>query len=275
MSVLNRLRTTVLVAATVVAGSTAFAADPAPTPASTPSPSPMADRLFLAFAQDAAMVSSQWWEGQVEYAKGSHDIPVNVLLVRGVVAFRPIKSLEVGGRVGFGTTNARGNLPDGSGATDLDAYGKWVFANVSPNLDFSAGILVTVPTGDDTAGLGFNAFSSQAFGGVRYRLEEAVIGGHVGVRFNGDGDFQLRPLSGKTSFELGFSAVFPLAHQVSLIGEAQFETKRFDEIAASSQLLVGADWKAFRRGMFRGAVAAGLTDGAPNLRVLLGYAYSY
>lgn len=279
MSVLNRLGPILFIAAIAAAGPAALAEDPAPTPAPipvrTPARSPIADRLFLGFAQEASLVSSQWWEGQLEYANGSSDIPVNVFLVRGVVAFRPVKSLEVGGRVGFGTSNARANLPDGSGATDLDLYGKWVFADVSKNLDFTAGLLLTIPTGDDTAGLGFNAFSSQVFGGVRYRMSEAELGGHVGVRFNGDGDFQLAPLSGKTSFELGFSALFPLAHQVSLIGEAQVETERFDQIGASTQLLVGVDWKAFRRGLFRGAVAAGLTDGAPNYRIILGYAFTY
>jgi len=279
MSVLNRFRPTLLLAVIAAGASSVYGADPAPAPAAssaTPgTPSGFADRLFLSFFQDAALVKSQWWEGQVEYADGSKGIPTDAFLVRGVVAFHPIKSLEVGGRVGFGTTSATPNVPDGTGATDLDAYGKWVFQNAATNLDFSAGMLVTIPTGDDTVGLGFNSFATQAFGGLRYRLDSVELGGHVGIRYNGDGAFQGHHLDGKTSFELSGSALFPLASQVSLVGELQVETDRFEQQDASTQLLVGVNWRAFGRGMLRGAVAGGLTSGAPNVRVLVGYAYTF
>jgi hypothetical protein len=287
MSVLNRLRPALLLAAIAAVAPAAFGADAEPAQANPTPPaesSGIADRLFLAFSQDAVMVKSQWWEAQVEFADGSSGVPVDVLLVRGVVAFRPIKSLEVGGRVGFGKSNAPGTANnDGTGATDLDVYGKWVFPNAVSNTDFTAGLYFTVPTGDDTAGLGYNAFSTQAFGGVRYRLENVVLGGHIGFRFNGDGKFQGGDLSGKTSFELGVSGLFPLANQVSFVGEVQYETARFDNPIPGSavgddaalQVLAGVNWTAFRRGTLRGAVAGGLTDGAPNFRVLVGYAYSF
>ena len=278
MSVLSRLRPFLLIAAIAAAAPAAFGADPEPAtakPTSAAAPAEFADRLFLGFAQEASLVPSQWWEGQLEYADGSDDIPVDVFLVRGVVAFRPIKQLEVGGRVGFGTTSAGQGRSDGTGATDLDLYGKWVFQNVADHLDLSAGAVLTIPTGDDTAGLGFNSFSGQLFGGLRYQFDEFELGGHVGVRYNGDGDFQGFSLDGKGSFELGVSALFPLANHVSLVGEAQMETDRFDQVDASTQLLFGVNWRAFGRGMFRGAVAGGLTNGAPDFRVILGYAYSF
>ena len=281
MSVLSRFRPALLLAAIAAAAPAALAAEPEAAPATPPAaaaskaPGGFSDRLFLAFFQDAALVPSQWWEGQLEYANGNDDIPVNVFLVRGVVAFRPYKNLEVGGRVGFGTTHGEGAGPDGTGATDLDAYGKWVFPDAADHTDFSAGVVFTVPTGDDTAGLGFNSFAAQAFGGVRYRTENIVIGGHVGVRMNQDGRFQGVPLDGKASFEMGFSALFLLAHEVSLVGEAQLETDRFENVDANTQLLFGVNWMAFPRGMFRGAVSAGLTNGAPDYRLLLGYAYTF
>src|SRR5262245_11017735 len=80
-----------------------------PTPTSAPTtvpPTGMTDRLFLAFAQDAVIVPSQWWEGQVEYQDGAKNIPVDVLLARAVVAFQPWKNIELGGRVGFATSDA-------------------------------------------------------------------------------------------------------------------------------------------------------------------------
>jgi len=287
MRVLNRFRPALLLAAIVAVTSVAFGADPEPAPAD---PAPVAessgitDRLFLAFAQDAAIVTSQWWEGQLEFDDGSSGVPVDVFLVRGVVAFRPVKSLEVGGRFGFGQSSAPGTANnDGTGATDLDLYGKWVFSNALENTDFTAGLLFTVPTGDDTAGLGYNAFSTQAFGGVRYRLENVVLGTHVGFRLNGDGKYQGQDLAGKTSFELGVSALFPLANRVSFVGELQYESARFDNPSpgsslgsdAATQALAGVNWTAFPRGTFRGAVGIGLTDGAPDFRVLLGYAFHF
>ena len=249
-----------------------------PTPTSHPTPVPpsgMSDRLFLAFAQDAAIVPSQWWEGQVEYDDGAKDIPVDVLLARAVVAFQPFRNIEVGGRVGFGTTDTDPSLPDGSGATDLDAYAKYYFGGAADKADFTAGALVTVPTGDDNVGLGYNAFAVEAFGAARYRLQSAVIGGHVGVRFNGDGDLLGFPLDGQTSFELGVMALVPMGSAFSFVGEAQIETERFDGFDSAADLLVGANWKAFGRGMIRGAVGIGLTDSSPNFRAIVGYAYTF
>jgi hypothetical protein len=278
MSLLSRLSPVLLLAAIAAIAPAAFGADPEPAPsqpATGAAASGFADRLFLAFSQEAALVPSQWWEGQVEYLDGGGDIPVNAFLVRGVFAFHPVQSLEVGGKVGFGETHATGALPDGNGATDLDVYGKWVFADAVANTDFSVGLDLTVPTGDDTAGLGFNSFAGQAFGAVRYRMQNIVVGGHVGVRLNGNGRYQGVPLDGKASYEFGASALFLLASQVSLVAEAQLETERFDNIDSAAQLLAGFNWMAFKRGMFRAAIAGGLTDGAPNYRVLLGYAYTF
>lgn len=275
------MRTTILsrlglTAALVLAGASAARAQQSATPTPTPSaPSGMSDRLFLAFAQDAAIVPSQWWEGQVEYADGAKDLPVDVLLARGVVAFQPFRNFEVGGRVGFGTTDTDPSLPDGTGATDLDAYAKYFFGNAADRADFTAGLLVTIPTGDDNVGLGFNAFSGQLFGAVRYRLDNLVIGGHVGARFNGDGDLLGFPIDGTTSFELGVAALVPMGNAFSFVGEAQIETERFDGFDSAAQIMAGVNWKAFGRGMLRGAVGVGLTDSTPNVRILAGYAYTF
>ena len=271
------MRTTILSAAAMaLAVSSALAQTPTPTSTPTPvPPSGMSDRLFLAFAEDAAIVASQWWEGQVEYDDGAQDLPVDVLLARAVVAFQPFRNIEVGGRVGFGTTDTDPSLNDGSGATDLDAYAKYYWGNAVDKANFTAGVLVTVPTGDDSVGLGYNAFAAKAFGAVRYRLDKAVIGGHVGARFNGDGDLLGSPIDGETSFELGVAALVPMGSAFSFVGEAQIETERFDGFDSTADLLVGVNWKAFGRGMLRGAFGIGLTDSSPNFRAIVGYAYTF
>jgi hypothetical protein len=272
MTLLNRLRPALAAAALATAATAVLAADPAAKPAPVYG---LSDRLFLAFAQDAAIAPSQWWEGQLEYQNGSSGVPVDALIVRGVFAFQPVHNLEVGGSFGLGNSNASPPLTDGTGATDLNAYAKWMFVNAADHLDFSAGAVATVPTGDDTAGLGYNSFAFQAFGAMRYRMDGAIIGGHIGARYNGDGAFQGNDLNGKSSFELGVCALFPMANQVTLTAEAQIETSRFEGVDSTASLVGGVDWNAFKRGVFRAALAGGLTDATPNFRILLGYAYTF
>jgi hypothetical protein len=275
MRVSNAHRLAVLLAVAVLSLPLAFAQETATPPASTSSKPGTTDRLFLAFVQDAAIVPSQWWEGQLEYLNGSSDVPFDALIFRGVVAFQPIRNFEFGGSFGLGNTDADGNLNDGTGATDLNVFGKYLFGEAGQGLDFTAGLLATVPTGDDNVGLGFNAFSAQAFGAMRYDADGVVVGANVGVRFNGDGDFFEVPIDGDASFQLGVSVLFPMANQVTLTGEAQVETGRFDGFDSTANLAGGVNWQAFQRGLLRAAVIAGLTDATPNFQVLVGYAFAF
>jgi hypothetical protein len=273
MRVLNRFRPVLALAVLAAAATVVAAADPAAT--KTAPVYGMSDRLFLSFAQDAAIAPSQWWEGQLEYQNGSSGMPVDALIVRGVFAFQPVHNLEVGGSFGLGNSNTPPGYNDGTGATDLNVYAKWMFLNAADNLDFTAGALLTLPTGDDSAGLGFNSFGFQGFGAMRYRMDGAIIGGNIGVRYNGDGEFLGSDINGKTSFELSVCALFPLANSVTITAEAQIETSRFEGVDSTANLVGGVDWKAFKRGVFRAALAAGLTDSTPNYRILAGYAYTF
>jgi hypothetical protein len=289
MSVLSPIRPILLLAAVVAGAPAAWSAEAEAAPAtagSSAASAEISDRLFLAFAQDAALVKSQWWEGQLQYSDASKGTPVDSFVLRGVLAFRPIKTLEVGGSFGVGDTSTSVYPNDGFGAIDLQAYGKWVFPKVSEGTDLAAGMILTVPTGDDAVGLGFNSFASQAFGSVRHELNKSVVlGGHVGFCLNGDGEFEGFELDGKFSYEMGFSALFPLANDVSLVAEAGFQTARFDNNNPGPNNLIGAEtaasvlgginWRAFGRGMFRGAVSFGLAEGSPDFSALLSYAYTF
>lgn len=242
-------------------------------PATAPSEDPA--RLFQAFAEDAAIVKGQWWEGQFDFS--SRDLPggsLDVTSANLVAAFQPFRDLEVGGRVGFGTTSADGVLPDGSGATDADVWGKWRFGGGGP-ADFAVGVLATVPTGDDQAGLGFDSFAIEAFGAMRYELRALTVGGHLGFRMNGDGQVQGFTLDGKTSAVLGGTVIYPFAKGASLIGELNLETERWEGADSDIRALGGIEWRVTRRGLVRGAVSVGLSDGAPDRRFLAGYAYAF
>jgi hypothetical protein len=234
-----------------------------------------ADRLFLSFAEDASIANRQWWEGQIEYSDGSDDLPWDRTILRGVFAINPIKNLEIGGRVGFGSTSAPDDIPDGSGATDLEAWGKWSFGNYQ-NTAFAAGGLVTVPTGDETSGLGTDAFSLKAFGSLRHKLPNATFTANVGVRLNNDGS--LGPgndIDGKTSASLGLGLILPLSQQLSFVGEMALETARFEDLDSDTRILAGVNWSPAKRGIFRGALGFGLTDGSPDFTLLAGYAYTF
>lgn len=241
----------------------------------TPPPAKSAtgqDRLFLAFAEDAAFVRQQWWEGEFEF----EDLdPWDITLVRGVAAFQPIRKLEVGVRAGFGSTDAPPPVPDGTGATDLDVWGKWNVGTADGKTDVAVGALATVPTGDDTSGLGFDAFQFQLFGALRHRTGQTTVAARLGVRANGDGRIGGAELDGRTSAVLSAAIVYPASERLSFVGEVSLESKRFRQMDSDTRILGGANWRAFDRGILRGAVAAGLTDGAPDVQLIVGYAFTF
>jgi hypothetical protein len=237
------------------------------------------DRLFLTFAEEAATVPHQWWEAQLEFFDGD---PADATLLRGIVAMRPYQNLELGGRVGFGSTDAPGDLPEGSGATDLDLWGKWHFGAVNAQTEFAVGAIATVPTGDDSAGLGDDSFDIAGFGSARFRTDSIIFSGVAGIRFNGDGQVyggEDAPFGfetqGETSVLLAGGALYPVSDVFTLTGEVRFESERVDGQDSDVRLAAGANWRPWNRGMLRGALVIGLSDGAPDAQVLLGYAYTF
>ena len=248
----------------------AVAADPTPS-ASTSAPQ-NSDRFFLSFAQDATVARSQWWEGDLVYTDSS---PFDSLVLRGLVAFQPWKNIELGGRVGFGSSDGPPLSQDGTGSTDLDAWGKYHWNPGGGRTEAAAGVMITVPTGDDTAGLGRDAFDLEGFGSIRYSAKKIIYGGNVAVRLNGDGQIGGTTFSGKAQFGVAGGVIVPLSSEVSVIGELSIRSKAVEHGESDDRILGGIDWKPFQRGRFRGSVAAGLTDGAPNLELSVGYAVTF
>ncbi len=230
------------------------------------------DRLFLSFIEDATYTDGQWWEGQLELSDGEF---VDSTVLRGVVALKIRDRVEVGGRVGFGDTDAPGGA-GGNGATDLDLWGKYHFGTVNDRTEFSAGAIATVPTGDEDDGLGTDAFSVAAFGAVRHRLNRAILTGNVGVRVNGDAQpFGGPDVDGETSPFLGAGVIVPLSDRVAFVGEGRWEDGRFDGADSDARLLGGLNWRVSNVGQLRTAIAVGLDDGAPDGQVLVGYAAQF
>jgi hypothetical protein len=242
------------------------------------------DRLFLAFAEDATLVERQWWEGQLSVANGAKydlnndgDIEVDTTALSLVAAFQPWLDFEVGGRVGFGDTDTD---PDtgvaGSGATDLDVWGKFHVGG-SERTEWAVGGVLTVPTGDESAGLGEDAFGVTAFGSMRHRLRRLIVTAHAGVQFNGDGRRlgETADNDGDAIPVVGAGVIYPFGDHVSAVGEFRFRDGRLKIDYDDSRVLAGLNWRPGSRGIFRFAVAGGLSDGAPDLQALFGYAAQF
>lgn len=240
-------------------------------PVAAQAPAAGPDRLFLSFFEDATVIDRQWWEGQVEYADWDN---FDTTLVRGVVAINPRDNLEVGGRVGFGRSDSD-LLPDGSGATDLDLYGKWYFGTQEGKAEYSAGVVATIPTGDDSVGLGLDAFGAGVFGAVRYPVKDATLTGNIGVRLNGDARVFGIDLDGEISPFLGFGYIRPITDEVSFIAETRLETERFEFGENDFRVLAGLNLRSFGQGQLRLAAGVGLDDGAPDVQVIVGYAHTF
>jgi hypothetical protein len=236
------------------------------------------DRLFLGFIEDAAIVSQQWWEGQIQFVDGLYENDaVDITAIYGVAAFQPVSDLEVGGRVGFGDSDIDGFDGDGSGATDLDLWAKYYIGANNEDTDWSLGGVVTVPTGDDTAGLGSDAFAVSGFSAVRHRLDKATVTGHLGLQMNGDGRAagSTVDLDGQFAVQLGAGVIAPFTDDLSLVGELVYRGERFDGFDDDARLLGGVNWKVGNRGIVRAAVAVGLMDAAPDAQLIFGYAANF
>ncbi len=231
------------------------------------------DRLFLSFAEDTELAETQWWEGQFEILDGEGS---DALLLRGVAAFQPWKRIELGGTVGFGRTDRSGLLDDGSGATDLDLWGKYRFTESMEATDLAVGVDAIVPTGDDSVGLGSDAFSAGIFGTMRHRLPKIALSFHIGARVTGDGEISGFDVDGQTSGRLGGAVLWPVADDVTLIGEVTYEGERFKSIGdKDTRVLAGVNWRPLNQGMLRAALGVGLSDGSPDLQFVAGYAAQF
>lgn len=259
----------VLVLASVVAsGSPALAQT-----GSGASQSSRPDRLFLSFIEDATMADNQWWEGQLEYSDGDR---LDAFIVRGLVAFQPWIDVELGVRVGFGSTDGPAGF-DGSGATDLEAWGKYNVGSRWQDMEFAVGGVVTIPTGDETAGLGQDSFGGSAFGSMRYRLKRLILTGTLGVQFNGDGRqfTQTVDRDGEVALQAGAGVIYPFSDALSGIAELRYNGARLEGNDDDARLAGGVNWRVGARGNIRGAVTFGLADGAPDAQILASYAAQF
>jgi hypothetical protein len=233
------------------------------------------DRLFLGFIEDATVVDRQWWEAQLEFSQG--DV-VDTSLLRGVVAFQPWNDVELGARLGFGNTSTSSPLPEGRGATDMDIWGKYYLGNPDDGkVDLAVGALLTVPTGDNTSGLGYDAFALGFFGSLRWRISKMfTLSGNAGFQINEDGETLNSPsLNGQTSERLGVGIIVALSERLNLVGEWAYAGERFEGMDPDSRLAAAVNWRLGKNGVLRGSVVGGTSSGAPDTQFMVAYAWQF
>lgn len=242
------------------------------------------DRRFVQiFVQDAAIVENLWIEGQVRLQSLSNDD--DVFRIGPVFAFSPLDRLELGARIDYVDRDVPGG-DDASGLGDTTAWAKWQFFH-NP-VQFTVGVEVSLPTGDEDELLGTGEFDIGVFGAVRKNLDEAYIVGYFGFRDNGDAtvgsDVFVNDLKleGDTSIFLGGGVMFPLNDRFSLSGELRVETERYEDsvefIEGGESLIdltAGGYWYLSRKATVRAAIAVGLDDGAPDWQLIGGFAWHY
>lgn len=228
-------------------------------------------RLFLGFDREATLAERQWWEGQLEFAEGDG---IDVQQIRLVAAVQAFRGIEFGGRVGFGSSDTRPGLPDGSGATDVDLWAKFDLG-VRGGTRLAAGVLAVVPTGDDAAGLGNDAFGFGGFLSLRRAAGSTTWHADIGFRSQEDGQIFGVEQDGRTGGFLGVGVIVPWIRDLDVVVEGRFESERFRDRDEDARALAGIDWRAGNRGRFRAAAGVGFSDGAPDAQLIVGWASTF
>jgi hypothetical protein len=243
---------------------------PAGGPPATPAPGGRDNRrLFQRFAEDAAIASAGWAEGQFVYTNFPGDGTGEFL--GGQFAFGVSDQVEAGLRLGWANVNAS-DAPEGSGLSDIDIYGKYRFHGRASHC--AVGALVKAATGDPEKGIGTGGTDVEGFGSCRADLKSVTVTGNAGARYNGATD---SPLPDSTpSFLLGGGLLMPLAPRLTLVIEASYESERLKGAGSDVRLTLGAQYGGPAPGLgFRGAIALPLSDGAPDFQGIFGAVYIY
>jgi len=243
-----------------------------------------APRFFQQFITDAVIVQKQWYSGELRIERGA--VPpiqdADGFLLIPIIAVSPVRDLEVGGKVSYIdfdldhdilVDHGRRTFSGESGLGDLSLWGKYRFLD-GPVM-VTAGGSLDLPTGAENDGLGTGKLVPTIFGAVRAKVGDGAVLGDVGFRFNRDSTIIDTRFNGKTSTFIGGGYVWEPVQDLAVSGEVTVESERFDETDSDIRVTAGAQWLGIAHSVLRGAVAVGLSDGAPDFELILGYAYTF
>jgi len=237
------------------------------------------NRLLENFIQDGAVLRQGWLEAGTSYGDWSrgHDFAVGTR-----ISFSAAQKFEFGGRffyldrerssndVLFGERLSSGFSDNGPG--DVDLYGKFRFRTLF--CDWSAGILVKLPTADDHERLGSGRADYEAFLATRRTFTKFAWIGNASLRLNGDSRTP-GEAGGKTSAALGGGMILKLAYSWSFMAETRYETRRYEGGDADFRIAPSIDFRPTENLAFRLGVAFGLADGSPNQEGTFGAVFHF
>jgi hypothetical protein len=234
---------------------------------------PGSDRLFRSFVEDTAITERYRLETQFQRQEGD-SIDRGLMNLIGSAQFGSIPNVEFGAKLSLvGVNTVSGSGGDGLGDTDL--WAKYVIGPTSDNRhELAFGTAVTVPTGSDSDGAGFDSIASKLFFAGRREISWGVLTGNVGLSFNGDGKIFGLGLSGQTAFGLNIGLIAPVTYRLTVVGEAGYRSERFAGFDAEAVILGGVN-VLLKEGSIRGALGLGLSDGSPDVEVTVGYAFPF
>jgi hypothetical protein len=234
-----------------------------------------ADRLFLSFVEDPALVGRQHWEVQAASARDYVLADFTVARVIAAFTYWELPRVEFGARAGYGEIKPPGAGSE-TGATDLDLWGKYhLHRSEDGRWDVAIGALLTLPTGDEDAGLGLDAAQAEWFGAASRAFDAAVLVGHVGVATSEDGRVRGISLDGQVAASAGLGVIVTLSREASLVFEASYDGARFERTDSDALLLTGFNWQVHWRGKLRAALAAGLADSSADAELIVSYAVAH
>ncbi len=225
------------------------------------------ERLFLGFVEDAAIVRKGWLETAARYEDwdDGRDLAVDI-----TTAFRLGRDVEVGVLVGvLDRSRDAGSELEGvvlpsdlhaSGLQDARLYGKFRF--LRGPLEMAAGAGVSLPVADEDRGLGPGVARYGAFLGLRRSFTQAAIVGSLGMT-NQEDDAEPGRAEGRRAGLAGAGVLVPMRGDWMFVGELRYVGAHYEGGDDDARLLAGLDWRPTDRMIIRGAVAAGLRDGAP------------
>lgn len=162
--------------------------------------------------------------------------------------------------------------------SDIDIWGKYQL--LDDPISVSGGLLLTVPSGDYDIPhpLATGKCNPELFSAVRYYITDSfVLIAHLGVRFNIDRKTTSaqseteEEIKGETSYQAGGGFILQILPELNLLGEINFETKRYSGRESEGETLVGAEYSLTDTCNLSGGVGFGFGDAAPEWESILAF----
>jgi hypothetical protein len=131
------------------------------------------------------------------------------------------------------------------------------------------------PTGSEDNGLGNGNFTPGIFGSVRMKVEDGYFLGTVAFTFYGDATILNTDVQGKTATLLGGAYIWEWYPGWLFSGEVTAQSEPYEGYPSDFRATGGVQYVGLKHHIFRGAIELGLSDGAPDFQLIVGYAYTF